>query len=79
MCKKNLSGTYLELAVQSAQILSVSNYTTNFKLSKYFSPEVEMYATKIITNDAIIAEGMDRLGLVDSSPVVAMMSKPINA
>ena len=44
-----------------------------------FLPEVEMYATKIITNDAIIAEGMDRLGLVDSSPVVAMMSKPINA
>lgn len=37
------------------------------------------YAVRQMTRDAVIAYGMDVLGFLASSPVVAMMSKPMKA
>ncbi len=39
----------------------------------------ETYATRHVTSDVMIAMGIERVGFLASSPVVAMMSKPMNA
>ena len=41
--------------------------------------EQEMYATIIMINEDIIEVGKDLLGFLVSSPVVAIMSKPMKA
>ena len=42
-------------------------------------PLTDTYAVRQVTSEAVMAYGMDVLGLLASSPVVAMMSKPMKA
>lgn len=39
----------------------------------------DTYAVRQMTSEAVIAYGMDVLGFLASSPVVAMISKPMKA
>lgn len=41
--------------------------------------ELVTYAVRMIPKLVMMANGMDFFGFVASSPVVAMMSKPMNA